>query len=540
MEFTAKQREILQAGILGTYPEEDELEIFLDLKMDIKFSEIAQGKMYKRKVFYLIRDFIGEVRLVEFISSVLTDKPRSPYLKNVIGAFKDTLIQSLIERNILKFNLEKSYTTLSIAKMFSLARIIEDNEISNYNLEFKHGQLLKTLEKIDFKLIQEIYRDSLPKNPSIDIDELMDFVTLETLIQILIIEFPLNQEKKPTILGFAFKLAKRLSDNNSKQELRQWINDVMEHNNLTFEVPNLETVEITTSDETLCYFLQIIVEPLPINSEEDRFILKALLIEYRNQEKPSEISVNTDWPQEEDSEQNGFCFRDVHTKINKIIESTSEKYLPSKAFDLFIEVFLTIPYLSEALDLKKISNGRVRSKRLGKKHPLIVRSYERAKNKIYKSDLKKKWSLLRDKIQANPNSKAWEEEFEAPPALAKKKWDDLEKHLNEKVGLKICSDFPTSAKAQRELFEIIVESGVPICLWSRKKSLEEDEMVKFNQLLSLEKVRDINNLYQAIFELRKEVPSSKTQAKNYLGSHLGFLCDHGERIPDISRLTRMV
>jgi hypothetical protein len=63
-------------------------------------------------------------------------------------------------------------------------------------------------------------------------------------------------------------------------------------------------------------------------------------------------------------------------------------------------------------------------------------------------------------------------------------------------------------------------------------------VVIFNQLLSLEQVRDINKLYQEIFKIREGV--TKKQAKNHLGSHLGFLCDHGERIPDISRLTRMV
>ena len=110
MEFTAKQREILQAGILGTYPEEYELEIFLDLKMDVKFSEIAQGKKYKDKVFYLIRDFVVEVRLVEFIKKILIyNNPNSFHLKNVIEAFKGILVESLIEQNILKFNLETMY-----------------------------------------------------------------------------------------------------------------------------------------------------------------------------------------------------------------------------------------------------------------------------------------------------------------------------------------------------------------------------------------------------------------------------------------------
>jgi len=535
MKLTKEQRKILNKCIAEAYKNKDELVALLKLEMDITFALIASGSTYTTEVFNLIEYLEIQGNLVEFITKVLIDRPKNPYLQNVIEEFQDIVIQSLTEQKILKSNPGKSYTTLDIVKAFSLARIIEENKISSCTSEFKDNQLLETLKKIDFKLIQEIYRDSLPKNPSIDIGELMDFVTLETLIQILIIEFPLNQDKKPTILEFTDKLIKRLINNDLQQELYQWRKHIGEHNNLTFEIPNLEAVEIIKSDKILRYFLQIIVEPLP--TEKDRFILKALLIEDRNPEQNNETIINIDWL---DSEQKGFYFESVSTMINKIIQSTSQKHLLGKIFNLLIEVFLPISYLSKTLDLEEVLDELDCSERLGKQYPLIVRSYDRTRAPTLLSLLKQRWKLLQNKIQANPNPEAWEEEFKTPPVLADKKWSDLQKHLNEKVGLKICSNFPTTPKDQDELFKTILRTGVPICLWSRKKSLKEDEMVRFNQLLSLEQVRDINNLYKAIFELRKEVPSSKNQAKNHLGSHLGFLCDHGERIPDISRLTRMV
>ena len=544
MKLTGKQIKILREGILGAYPEE-ELVRFLHEEMDIVFSDIAQGENYSSKVYNLITNvFIAKERLTEFIAEALTDNPNSTHLQSIIEALKDILIQSLIKQNILKNNPDKSYTTSDIVRILRLARITENNEIPNSNLDFKDSQLLKILEKIDFKLVQEIYRDSLPKTPSIDIDGLMEFFTLEKLIRVLIIEYPVNQEKKPTILGFAFKLAKRLSDNNSKQELHQWINDVMEHNNLTFEVPNLETVEIITSNKTLCYFLQIIVEPLA--TEKDRFILKALLIHDCNPEQNSEAIIKTDWLESEYPKQKGFCFESVPTVINKIIKRTSEIHLLGKKFDLFIEIFLTIHYLSKTLDLAEVSDELDGTEKLGQQYPLIVRSYDRTYGPTSLSELQKKWDILQKKIQANPNPKEWEKEFEPPSSLAQKKWHNLQKDLNQKVGLKICSDFPTTPEDEVKLFRTIFKSGAPICLWNRKKSLEEDEMVKFNQLLTLERVRDINKLYQAIFDIRKEVPGEEeNQPENHLGSNLGFLCDHGIRIPrillpNISRLTRMV
>jgi hypothetical protein len=207
---------------------------------------------------------------------------------------------------------------------------------------------------------------------------------------------------------------------------------------------------------------------------------------------------------------------------------------------------LTNPYLSKTLDLEEVSDELDGSERLGQQYPLIVRSYDRIdRAATLFSELQKKWDLLQDKIKANPNPEAWEEEFKVPPALAQKKWHALQKHLNEKVGLKICSNFPTTPEDEVKLFRTILKSGVPICLWNRKKSLEEDAMATFNQLLTLEQVRDINKLYKAIFEIRKDASDEETEPENHLGSNLGFLCDHGKRIPlillpDISRLTRMV
>jgi hypothetical protein len=83
---------------------------------------------------------------------------------------------------------------------------------------------------------------------------------------------------------------------------------------------------------------------------------------------------------------------------------------------------------------------------------------------------------------------------------------------------------------------------MPVCLWNRSSSLKSNALQELNELLCVEQVRDFNLLYQAIWELRKQVPERKKEMKNHLGYNLGCLCDHGERIPNITdqRLTRMV
>jgi hypothetical protein len=54
--------------------------------------------------------------------------------------------------------------------------------------------------------------------------------------------------------------------------------------------------------------------------------------------------------------------------INKIIQSTSQKHLLGKIFNLLIEVFLPISYLSKTLDLEEVLDELDCSERLGKQY----------------------------------------------------------------------------------------------------------------------------------------------------------------------------
>jgi hypothetical protein len=51
MKLDGTKREILRKGIIGAYPNKDELEILLSEQMDVQFDVIARGEDYSKKVF---------------------------------------------------------------------------------------------------------------------------------------------------------------------------------------------------------------------------------------------------------------------------------------------------------------------------------------------------------------------------------------------------------------------------------------------------------------------------------------------------------
>ena len=73
MILTGQQRGILKEGILGAYPNEDELIILLSEKMDLSYSAIARGNEYTSRVAYLVKKLEAD-GAVERLIRVVVEK----------------------------------------------------------------------------------------------------------------------------------------------------------------------------------------------------------------------------------------------------------------------------------------------------------------------------------------------------------------------------------------------------------------------------------------------------------------------------------
>ena len=89
--LTGLQKEILMKGVVGAYPDPDNLWILLAVRMEVQVSAIAQGNRYQNQVFNLIQHFEAHGRIEEFIRVVVADIPNSPFLSPIKKEFASIL-----------------------------------------------------------------------------------------------------------------------------------------------------------------------------------------------------------------------------------------------------------------------------------------------------------------------------------------------------------------------------------------------------------------------------------------------------------------
>ena len=100
LKLTGPQKKILREGIVGAYPNPDNLWMLLAEQMDVQVGAIARGDAYNAKVFSLIQDFEADGRIEEFIRVVVEDKPESPYLESIKKEFAGILGEDNTDKKI--------------------------------------------------------------------------------------------------------------------------------------------------------------------------------------------------------------------------------------------------------------------------------------------------------------------------------------------------------------------------------------------------------------------------------------------------------
>jgi hypothetical protein len=91
LKLSGLQIKILREGIVGAYPNQDDLKMLLSEQMDVQLDAIAKGDDYNNKVFNLIQDFETDGQIKKFIWVVVNGKPESPYLESIKNEFAGIL-----------------------------------------------------------------------------------------------------------------------------------------------------------------------------------------------------------------------------------------------------------------------------------------------------------------------------------------------------------------------------------------------------------------------------------------------------------------
>ena len=255
---------------------------------------------------------------------------------------------------------------------------------------------------------------------------------------------------------------------------------------------------------------------------------------------------NTKVPlRKEDIKENGYSEQEIPNIIYKFIERVQNEYLrpqvlKGQSYDLKVELFLTRKFFTKDFEFKIPDAFRQKQKAICEEKSVILRSLERLQpdKTSWLNSCIKKWQEIKKTAIIAENTLDFEHENELNKLLSKpQQIKQLGIKLEKQIILKISCGVP-KGKSKELLFEIILEKGIPLCLWFKGKE-KRDELNdsdyqslinQLNNLIKVEDLQDVNRLYAKIFDIRKR-HLADTCKKRCLGYHLRILCDYTERRP---------
>ena len=334
-----------------------------------------------------------------------------------------------------------------------------------------------------------------------------------------------------------------------QRKLRKWIEtncsniDIPEEQKTNSSDINIPDKQDKSSD--LQSYLLITIFPMGGQTKNNKktFNIQGELIENWGDTKNIKVELK-----KEDFEENGYSETQIPNIIYKFIERVQEAHLhnqvhkQSKTYDLKLELFLNKELFIKDFEFKIPNALKAKQKAICEEYPVILRSLERlqADKTSWLNCCTKNWKIMEKKPVISNNILAFKLEDKLNEFLSNpQKRKQLGNKLEDKIILKISCGLPKGTKAFH-LFEIILEKGVPLCLWIKRKnprdklndSHYQSLIDKLNHLIELETLLDVNQLYTQIFDIRKtDLALADSYKKESLGYHLRILCDCNERKP---------
>ncbi|MEI6332357.1 MAG: hypothetical protein WCP16_24205, partial [Pseudanabaena sp. ELA645] len=277
----------------------------------------------------------------------------------------------------------------------------------------------------------------------------------------------------------------------------------------------------TTSKKRLRSYLIVVLRPEP----NQKFRVNAWLIPDDSVKKLSkfrELDIN--------KEQKGtICsLSDVSSTVEKFLDLSLKNHLLDKEYHLAIEFFLPIDYLATEVDRFKVVPKRRGFAPLGTKYEVLVRSYERLDLHYLAHNLKQwkeNWNRVAINLTTVPNRDSFEHFTTNENTY---NWDKLEVDLKKKLGIKISCILEESA--QRDLFDVLIDSATPIAVWLRKDIRECDRESKLDCLLTS---GNLETLPEYIRKEREEAYICDDPEEHF-GNHLVLLWEDPNRLtPDV-------
>lgn len=363
-----------------------------------------------------------------------------------------------------------------------------------------------------------------------------------------------SQSDLPLVIKFAQHLAKSQEPKVStiQDELKMWIKKIAEELNLDeYKLEHFKVVpkgKDKKLDDRGNPYLLVIVEPkLSQSSSKNEFNLTAEFLFYRDS---SDTQENTE-VKRIDLNENQYIQanrEDIWKELYQLIERCNRILVQyNNLIKLTIELFLPKQYLVNFCpEIQKIPIEENNPPWFGSEYKLILRSYDRFSNYNYRQNLLIKWNQFSDLIQNTPNvsETTIKDRMICISQIDQSyNWKKLSTKIDNKIGININSPLLGEAYSCHinDFLESLIRYGIPFSFWLKEKCLEslklcetkKIEKFEFEDILRFDNFSNLEQLFEYVREIRNNayIEADENQQKNYLGYHLGFLCDHPYRLP---------
>ncbi|MGK7907502.1 MAG: effector-associated domain EAD1-containing protein [Synechococcus sp.] len=220
---------------------------------------------------------------------------------------------------------------------------------------------------------------------------------------------------------------------------------------------------------------------------------------------------------------------EVASHISDWVRSAEEALIPYNcARRLTLELFLPCVHLEEDVAARWEIRDRLNNSRfMGTETRYIVRSTERALDKILRSFIEDNWAKLQT-VDENSHASSYVHVQKDCPKVG-----ELTAALDDKLLLNLAAELPAEREERIEIYYDIINSGVPIAVWSCEcgdRSVDERE-TEFNYLTEESQLTNFA-------DLAKKWRTRRVQPENKVAKHMRILCDCPERWPNFPDLDR--
>ena len=501
-ELTLEQIRELKEEVRDCYQDnEDGLKNLLSSykdKLVINYGEIP-GSTPNYRIDYLIDQLYKRQKLEEFLDIA---RKSYPTLKTYLERYNNLL-------NIFE----------KFSPFFNSLKIISERDNKVFNGIDKENLEQDLIQKIDDGYM---FQKSLPDS-YLNLEKLSSYSYLNDLV-----EQTYSQILSSTILP-----------KNQRDILKTWI---------TNHFPDFEInhSEYEKSSHALQSYLLIVIKTNrgeTIESKTKKFDVQAELIEDFNQEylktkRNVSVRLNSEDIKEHYSREE--IPNVIYQYIDKVTESNEYlglKVAEGQDYKLRIELFLPKELLTNDFDFKILDSLKDKKLRICEQYSLVLRSLDRLQNLKWRNNWLSKWKKFNNlevvdfnRSFSNQNLIQGLNQYLENSSRQKK----LKYKLERYSVLKITCGLPRTKKQIDCLFAIIVEAGLPLCLWINTKEIEKDLYLsilkQFDNLITEQALYDTEQLTIDIFESRKR-DFAEDNIEDHLGYYLRVMYEHVDRIP---------